>query len=422
MLEKDQFHLYNFDQLKVTYDLVSKLISQKQVYSAYTVKDGGVIEAIYKMAFGNRIGIKLNDELPLNSLVQKDYGNIILEIDKDLDLSGLNVRVIGETTSSEMISFGNQNLCLEEAYNIYTNVLTSVYPQTEKAPTDEIIVGNYNERPSLKAKQTYDVVNVVIPVFPGTNCEYDSKRAFEKAGAQVELVVIRNKTEQDIKNSINDLVAAINKAQIMMLPGGFSAGDEPEGSGKFIATFLRNEKIKEAITDLLDNRDGLMIGICNGFQALIKLGLLPYGKISNMAKDDATLTFNTIGRHVSQMVNTRIASVKSPWLSLVNVGDIHTIPVSHGEGRFVAPKEVLEELFKNGQVFTQYVDENNNPTMISPFNPNGSMMAIEGIVSRDGRVIGKMGHSERQGDNRFINVYGDMDQKLFEAGVNYFKK
>ena len=422
MLEKDQFHLYNFDQLKVTYDIVSKLISQKQVYSAYTVKDGGVIEAIYKMAFGNRIGIKLNDELPLNSLVQKDYGNIILEIDKDLDLSGLNVRVIGETTSSEMISFGNQNLCLEEAYNIYTNVLTSVYPQTEKAPTDEIIVGNYNERPSLKAKQTYDVVNVVIPVFPGTNCEYDSKRAFEKAGAQVELVVIRNKTEQDIKNSINDLVAAINKAQIMMLPGGFSAGDEPEGSGKFIATFLRNEKIKEAITDLLDNRDGLMIGICNGFQALIKLGLLPYGKISNMTKDDATLTFNTIGRHVSQMVNTRIASVKSPWLSLVNVGDIHTIPVSHGEGRFVAPKEVLEELFKNGQVFTQYVDENNNPTMISPFNPNGSMMAIEGIVSRDGRVIGKMGHSERQGDNRFINVYGDMDQKLFEAGVNYFKK
>jgi phosphoribosylformylglycinamidine synthase len=422
MLEKDQFHLYNFDQLKVTYDIVSKLTSQKQVYSAYTVKDGGVIEAIYKMAFGNRIGIKLNDELPLNSLVQKDYGNIILEIDKDLDLSGLNVRVIGETTSSEMISFGNQNLCLEEAYNIYTNVLTSVYPQTEKAPTDEIIVGNYNERPSLKAKQTYDVVNVVIPVFPGTNCEYDSKRAFEKAGAQVELVVIRNKTEQDIKNSINDLVAAINKAQIMMLPGGFSAGDEPEGSGKFIATFLRNEKIKEAITDLLDNRDGLMIGICNGFQALIKLGLLPYGKISNMAKDDATLTFNTIGRHVSQMVNTRIASVKSPWLSLVNVGDIHTIPVSHGEGRFVAPKEVLEELFKNGQVFTQYVDENNNPTMISPFNPNGSMMAIEGIVSRDGRVIGKMGHSERQGDNRFINVYGDMDQKLFEAGVNYFKK
>ena len=422
MLEKDKFHLFNFDQLKNTYDQVSKLINQKQVYSAYTVKDGGVMEAIYKMAFGNRIGVRLNDELNISSLVQKDYGNIILEVDKDLDLSGLNVRVIGETITDELISYNGQTLSLDEAYHIYTNVLNAVYPQTEKAPTNEIIVGNCNIHPSLKAKQTYDVVNVVIPVFPGTNCEYDSKRAFEKAGAQVELVVIRNKTEQDIKNSINDLVAAINKAQIMMLPGGFSAGDEPEGSGKFIATFLRNEKIKEAITDLLDNRDGLMIGICNGFQALIKLGLLPYGKISDMSKDDATLTFNTIGRHVSQMVNTRIASVKSPWLSLVNVGDIHTIPVSHGEGRFVAPKEVLEELFKNGQVFTQYVDENNNPTMISPFNPNGSMMAIEGIVSLDGRVIGKMGHSERQGDNRFINVYGDMDQKLFEAGVNYFKK
>ena len=284
------------------------------------------------------------------------------------------------------------------------------------------MIKDCNERPVLKAAKTYDEVNVVIPVFPGTNCEYDSKRAFEKAGAKVELVVIRNKTEQDIKSSISDLVAAIKKAQIMMLPGGFSAGDEPEGSGKFIATFLRNEEIKEAITDLLENRDGLMIGICNGFQALIKLGLLPYGKISNMTKDDATLTFNTIGRHVSQMVNTKVASVKSPWLTGVNVGDIHTIPVSHGEGRFVAPIEVLEELFKNGQVFTQYVDDNNNPTMESPYNPNGSMMAIEGIISLDGRVIGKMGHSERQGDNRFINIYGEMDQKLFESGVNYFKK
>ena len=268
----------------------------------------------------------------------------------------------------------------------------------------------------------YDEVNVVIPVFPGTNCEYDSKRAFEKAGAKVKLVVIRNKTEEDIKNSINDLEQAIKEAQIMMLPGGFSAGDEPEGSGKFIATFLRNDKLKDAITDLLENRDGLMIGICNGFQALIKLGLLPYGKISNMKPTDPTLTFNTIGRHVSQMVNTRIASVKSPWLQGVNVGDIHTIPVSHGEGRFVAPKEILEELFKNGQVFTQYVDDSNNPTMISPFNPNGSMMAIEGIVSLDGRVIGKMGHSERQGDNRFKNIYNKMDQLLFESGVKYFKK
>ena len=422
MLEKDKYNLFNFDSLKSTYDKVSALIKDKKVFSAYTIKDGGVLEAVYKMAFGNEIGVKLNNELSLDSLVQKDYGNIILEVENDLDLSDLNVRVIGQTLNEAKVIYNNSSVELDEAYDIYKNVLNSVYPQTEIAPTTDLMVGNCTDRGSLKAKQTYDEVNVVIPVFPGTNCEYDSKRAFEKAGAKVELVVIRNKTEQDIKNSISDLVSAIKKAQIMMLPGGFSAGDEPEGSGKFIATFLRNESIKEAITDLLENRDGLMIGICNGFQALIKLGLLPYGKISNMTKDDATLTFNTIGRHVSQMVNTKVASVKSPWLTGVNVGEIHTIPVSHGEGRFVAPIEVLEELFKNGQVFTQYVDEFNNPTMQSPYNPNGSMMAIEGIISIDGRVIGKMGHSERQGDNRFINIYGEMDQKLFESGVNYFKK
>ncbi len=421
-LEKDKYHVYDFDKLIDTYDKVSKLIKNKQVYSAYTVKDGGALEAVYKMAFGNNVGVCLNSDLDLTTLSAKNYGNLILEVDKEIDLSDLNVRVIGETNDSCNVTYNSEVVALDDAYDIYKGVLNDVYPETCEAPTNDIIVGNYSDRPALKAKVLYDTVNVVIPVFPGTNCEYDSKRAFEKAGAKVELVVIRNKTEQDIKNSVNDLVSAIKKSQIMMLPGGFSAGDEPEGSGKFIATFLRNKKIKDAITDLLENRDGLMIGICNGFQALIKLGLLPYGKISDMKDMDPTLTFNTIHRHVSQMVNTRISSVKSPWLAGVNVGDIHTIPVSHGEGRFVAPIEVLEELFKNGQVFTQYVDDNNNPTMESPFNPNGSMMAIEGIVSLDGRVIGKMGHSERQGDNRFVNIYGEMDQKLFESGVNYFKK
>ena len=421
-LDKDKYHVYDFDKLINTYDVVTKLIKEKLVYSAYTVKDGGALEAVYKMAFGNNIGVCLNSDLDLTTLSAKNYGNLILEVDKELDLSDLNVRVIGETNDSCNVTYNSEVVTLDDAYDIYKGVLNDVYPETCEAPTNDIIVGNATTRPALKAKVLYDTVNVVIPVFPGTNCEYDSKRAFEKAGAKVELVVIRNKTEQDIKNSVNDLVSAIKKSQIMMLPGGFSAGDEPEGSGKFIATFLRNKEIKDAITDLLENRDGLMIGICNGFQALIKLGLLPYGKISDMKDMDPTLTFNTIHRHVSQMVNTRISSVKSPWLAGVNVGDIHTIPVSHGEGRFVAPKEVLEELFKNGQVFTQYVDENNNPTMESPFNPNGSMMAIEGIVSLDGRVIGKMGHSERQGDNRFVNIYGEMDQKLFESGVNYFKK
>ncbi len=422
MLPKDEFKVYDFDALKVQYDNVMKLMSEKKVYSAYTVKDGGVIEAVYKMAFGNEIGVKLNSEISLNELVEKNYGNIIIEVENDQVVDFDNTRIIGHTVKAKEVSYNDEVLALATAHEVYESILDGVYPTTEVAPTDEVIIRDCVERTPLKAKTLYDEVKVVIPVFPGTNCEYDSKRSFEKAGAKVELVVIRNKTEEDIKASIAELEKAIRSAQIMMLPGGFSAGDEPEGSGKFIATFLRNPVLKDAITDLLDNREGLMIGICNGFQALIKLGLLPYGKIKDMNQDDPTLTFNTIGRHVSQMVRTRISSTKSPWLAGVSVGEVHTIPVSHGEGRFVAPNEVLEELFKNGQVFTQYVDEYDNPTMTSPYNPNGSMMAIEGIVSLDGRILGKMGHSERQGDNRNKNIYGEMDQKLFESGVNYFKK
>ena len=422
MLPKDQYHIYDFEALIKQYDLVMDLMQQGKVYSAYTVKDGGVIETVYKMAFGNEIGVSLNSTLSLASLCEKNYGNIILEVDDEDAFENENVRIIGKTIADKIVAYQDESLSLEQAANVYENGLTSVYPTKALAPTTEIINKDCYERGKLHASKSYDEVNVVIPVFPGTNCEYDSKRAFEKAGAKVQLVLIRNKTEDDIKNSINDLATAINKSQIMMIPGGFSAGDEPEGSGKFIATFLRNEKIKEAISDLMDNREGLMIGICNGFQALIKLGLLPYGKIKDMDDKDPTLTFNTIGRHVSQMVETKIASVKSPWLANVEVGDIHTIPVSHGEGRFVAPKEVIEDLFNNGQVITQYVDKEANPTMQSPYNPNGSMMAIEGIVSFDGRILGKMGHSERQGEGRNKNIYGNMDQKLFESGVSYFKK
>ena len=421
-LLKDKYHIYDFKQLQQQYDYVIDLMKNNKVYSAYTVKDGGILEAVYKMAFGNEIGVKLNNDISLESLISKNYGNIILEVDKNFIINHNNIKEIGVTIDEKVISYKNEVVSLNDALEIYANVLNKVYPTTEKALTSEIINKDCYERTSLHSKEYYDEVNVVIPVFPGTNCEYDSKRAFEKAGAKVTLVVIRNKTEEDIRNSINELEAAIKKSQIMMLPGGFSAGDEPEGSGKFIATFLRNEKLSNAITDLLENRDGLMIGICNGFQALIKLGLLPDGKIKLMNENDATLTFNSIGRHVSQMVSTRISSVKSPWLANVNVGDIHVIPVSHGEGRFVAPQSVLNELFNNGQVFTQYVDENNQITMESPYNPNGSMMAIEGIVSKDGRILGKMGHSERQGENRFKNIYGEMDQLLFEAGVKYFKK
>ena len=418
VLPKDEFGIYDFDKLQEIYDFIMKLNADKKIYSAYTVKDGGILEAVYKMAFGNNVGVKLNEDLSLNDLTLKNYGNIIVEVD---DLAYDYARLIGDTVDESVITYSNETVSLDEAYKAHTSTLEEIFPTSKKALTDEVRVGNCTERGIIHASKVYDEVKVTIPVFPGTNCEYDSKRAFEKAGAKVELVLIRNKTAEDIKKSIDELEKAIRSSQIVMLPGGFSAGDEPEGSGKFIATVLRNAKLKAAIDDLLDNREGLMIGICNGFQALIKLGLLPDGHIKEMSDDDATLTFNTIGRHLSQMVDTRIASVKSPWMANVSVGDIHTIPISHGEGRFVAPKHVLDELFDNGQVITQYVDPSGNVTMESPYNPNGSMMAIEGIVSRDGRVLGKMGHSERQGNNRFKNIYGEMDQKIFEAGVKYFK-
>ncbi len=420
MLPKDQFHVYDFDALKTQYDAVMKLMKDGQVYSAYTIKDGGVLEAVYKMAFGNAIGVELAD-IELAKLTAKNYGNIILEVENDSIVNLEHTRIIGHTNDTHVISYQGDSLSLDDAYAIYEGVLDDVYPTKEKAPTTDMIVKDCEERTPLHASKIYDEVKVVIPVFPGTNCEYDSARAFEKAGATVQLVLIRNKTEEDIKKSVDELEAAIRSAQIVMLPGGFSAGDEPEGSGKFIATVLRNPKLKDAITDLLDNREGLMIGICNGFQALVKLGLLPYGHIKTMDKEDPTLTFNTIGRHLSQMVDTRICSVKSPWLANVQVGDIHTVPISHGEGRFVAPQAVIEELFNNGQVFTQYVDSEGKPTMESPYNPNGSLCAIEGILSADGRILGKMAHSERQGENRNKNIYGEMDQKLFEAGVKYFK-
>ena len=422
MLPKDEFHVFDFEALRKQFDAVEALIQSGKAYSAYTVKDGGLVEAVYKMAFGNEIGVAFDDTLTLNDLVEKNFGHIIVEVDNAEVVAGYeNVRIIASTNEEKAVSYKGEKVTLDDAYEINCAPLESVYPTTAKAPTTEVRTGDCNERGKMFASKKYDEVNVVIPVFPGTNCEFDSKRAFEKAGAKVQLVLIRNKTEEDIKKSVDELEEAIHNAQIMMLPGGFSAGDEPEGSGKFIATVLRNPRLKAAIDDLLDNREGLMIGICNGFQALVKLGLLPHGHIKDMSKDDPTLTFNTIGRHLSQMVTTRVSSVKSPWLANVELGDEHIIPISHGEGRFVAPQEVLDQLIDNGQVAFQYVDPNGNVTMESPYNPNGSMYGIEGIISEDGIVLGKMGHSERQGENRDLNIYGEMDQKLFEAGVKYFK-
>ena len=422
MLPKDEFHVFDFEALRKQFDAVEALIQSGKAYSAYTVKDGGLVEAVYKMAFGNEIGVAFDDALTLNDLVEKNFGHIVVEVDNAEVVAGYeNVRIIASTNEEKAVSYKGEKVTLDNAYEINCAPLESVYPTTAKAPTTEVRTGDCNERGKMFASKKYDEVNVVIPVFPGTNCEFDSKRAFEKAGAKVQLVLIRNKTEEDIKKSVDELEEAIHNAQIMMLPGGFSAGDEPEGSGKFIATVLRNPRLKAAIDDLLDNREGLMIGICNGFQALVKLGLLPHGHIKDMSKDDPTLTFNTIGRHLSQMVTTRVSSVKSPWLANVELCDQHIIPISHGEGRFVAPQEVLDQLIDNDQVAFQYVDPNGNVTMESPYNPNGSMYGIEGIISEDGRVLGKMGHSERQGENRDLNIYGEMDQKLFEAGVKYFK-
>lgn len=423
MINKDNYHVFDFEHLKKQYNAVMNLIKEKKVYSAYTIKDGGVIEAISKMAFGNNIGVSVDSSNSLESLVGKDYGNIILEVSCEEILDSIDkYRIIGVTNDKAVLFYDGYGICLDEAYYLHSQTLEDVYPTKVNALTNDLKVANCLEISHNKAKVLVETPLVVIPVFPGTNCEYDSMRAFKKAGAAVELVLIRNKTKLMLEESINDLEAAIKRANIVMIPGGFSAGDEPEGSGKFIATVLKNPRLKSAISDLLDNRDGLMIGICNGFQALIKLGLLPDGKIKEMSENDPTLTFNTIGRHLSQMVDTRIGSVKSPWLANVNVGDVHTIAISHGEGRFVANDDVVEKLFENGQVFSQYADVNGKPTMKSPYNPNGSMHAIEGIISLDGRVLGKMGHSERQGENRFKNIYGSMDQRIFEAGVNYFKK
>lgn len=422
MIPRDEFHMIDFDALKSQYDEITALMREGKIYAAYTVKDGGLVEALFKSAFGNEIGVAINPELTLEDLTAKNYGHIICEVESTSVIKNKdNVRMIATTNDTGYVTYKEERISLEDAYAVNTKPLDDVYPATAVAPTDTVRVKDCFDRPKMHASKTYDEVKVVIPAFPGTNCEYDSARAFRKAGATPRIVLIRNKTEDDIKESVKELEEAIRESQIMMIPGGFSAGDEPEGSGKFIATVLRNPKIKDAITDLLNNREGLMIGICNGFQALVKLGLLPDGKIKDMDENDPTLTFNTIGRHVSQMVTTRINSVKSPWLANVEVGDTHIIPVSHGEGRFVAPKEVLDRLIDNGQVFTQYVDEQGEVTMESPYNPNGSMYGIEGILSEDGRVLGKMGHSERQGENRNLNIYGNMDQKLFEAGVKYFK-
>ncbi|MFR4052794.1 MAG: phosphoribosylformylglycinamidine synthase, partial [Clostridium perfringens] len=419
-----------------------ELIGEEKVVSAYSLKFGGVSEGITKMSLGNRIGAILNN-ISKEELFGFNYGSLILEVKEGVNLEdefkGTNYKVIGSTIKDGVIKCEEYDfeVSLEELEKAYEEKLEGVFKSktedkeecvsdlisNDKDGASILDNGQVHIEEKLKSKITrVEKPRVVIPVFPGTNCEYDCRRAFEKEGAEVSEVIIRNLNKEALIDSINMLKKEIDKSQIIMLPGGFSAGDEPDGSAKFIATIFRNPKIKDSVMKLLNERDGLILGICNGFQALIKLGLLPYGKIIDIEEDMATLTYNNINRHMSSIVRTKITSKKSPWFNEVSLGEVHSIPISHGEGRFVAPEALIKELVENDQIATQYVDLEGNMAMNMPYNPNGSSLAIEGITSRDGRILGKMGHSERIGDNLYKNIPGEFDQKLFKSGVDYFRK
>mgnify|MGYP001632917038 FL=1 len=416
--EYDENGLPKFDSIKECFDKVEKIISDGRANAIWTNGYGGIAEGIAKMCFGNKIGFEFTSHLSGEELFRPCYGAFIIELN-GAAADGENV--IGKTIEDYKILCRDYTVSLDNLQRVWEAKLEPVFPcrikTTDTTPETYSNANRIQRSASIKVAQP----RVLIPVFPGTNCEYDTARAFERAGAKAETIVIRNLSASAIEESVNVSERAIKQSQIIMLPGGFSGGDEPEGSGKFITAFFRNAKIKDAVHDLLQNRDGLMLGICNGFQALVKLGLVPFGEIIDMADDAPTLTFNTIARHQSMMVTTRIASNKSPWLYGCEVGDIHTIPISHGEGRFVAPDRIIQQMANNGQIATQYVDLDGNPTMDIRYNPNTSVEAIEGITSPDGRVLGKMGHSERIGSFVGKNVPGSKDQKIFESGVAYFK-
>ena len=411
----DENGLPVFDSVKEIFRTVEKLIKDKKAVSVWSVAHGGVAEGIFKMSLGNQIGAKL-DKLTDEELFTPVYGAFIMELTGEAD----GVKTIGETVADYTITSGDVKLDVASLEKKWDGVLEPIFKaQLPEKPAPEKISytgGCELKHSSVKVAKP----RVLIPVFPGTNCEYDMANAFNRYGGDSEIFVIRNLSAQDMEDSVSEFTKHIENSQIIAIPGGFSGGDEPEGSAKFINAFFRNPKIKDAVESMLYARDGLMIGICNGFQALIKLGLVPFGKIVPLTAESPTLTYNTIGRHQSQLTLTRICTNKSPWLSCCNVGDIHNIPISHGEGRFVAPESVIKQLIANGQVATQYVDLSGNPTMDVAFNPNSSMYAIEGIISPDGRVLGKMGHTERLTDNVAKNVSGNKEQLLFKGGVDYF--
>ncbi|WP_410208947.1 phosphoribosylformylglycinamidine synthase [Fusobacterium sp.] len=406
----------DIEELKENFEYVYENIKNGNIIAAMSLKNGGIAEDLSKMSFGNRIGVMVNDTK--ENLFSLGYGSIVVESVKEL--SGKNVILLGETIPEYEVKIGNTVIDMNMGEKVWLDKLDPVFPHKTVEEKENYIWQPYEKKEIIICKNKVAKPRVLVPAFPGTNCEYDSARAFEKAGAQSNILLFRNITQDYINDSIEKMVKELNNSQILMLPGGFSSGDEPDGSGKFIATVLTNPHIAEAISKFLE-RDGLILGICNGFQALIKSGLLPYGEIGKVTEDSPTLTFNNIGRHVSQIVSTKVVSNKSPWLSEMNVGDQFEVPVSHGEGKFYASEDVARKLFANGQVATQYVDFEGKPTNEFRFNPNGSTYAIEGITSPDGKIFGKMGHSERYGENIFKNIKGNKNQKIFENGVKYFK-
>ena len=424
-IAKDAYDLPDYAQMMDLYEKIHSLIGNGAICSAYALDGKGMAAAVSKMAFGNALGVAMSEKISADEMFEPGFGQLIAEVSADKLEEILKAvpeaQVVGEVTATGIFTYGNMTITMEEALSAWTQTLEKVFPTRATQEKDVLDTPVYTAGNVHVCKNKIARPTVFIPVFPGTNCEYDSARAFEAAGADTIVKVFKNLSAEDIRDSVEVFTKAIDQSQMIMFPGGFSAGDEPEGSAKFFATAFRNEKMKEAVMRLLNERDGLALGICNGFQALIKLGLVPYGEITAQKENSPTLTYNTIGRHISKMVYTKVVTNKSPWLAGTEVGNIYCNPASHGEGRFVAPKEWLDKLFENGQVATQYVNEAGRPTMDEEWNVNGSYMAIEGITSPDGRVLGKMAHAERKGRSVAMNIYGEQDMKLFESGVKYFK-
>lgn len=430
-IDKDEYDVPVYAQVMKLYDVIHTLIQKGAIVSAYALDGKGLAAALAKMAFGNKLGVTVDADVTTDTLFAPGFGNIVAEVPagktaeiyEALQNAGLsaNVKRAGSVNGDAAFICGDMKLAIDEALNAWTGTLEKVFPTRATEDKEEVKTDLYHADSVYVCKNKVAKPTVFIPVFPGTNCEYDSAKAFERAGADTIVKVFKNLNASDIRESVDEFTKAIDQAQIIMFPGGFSAGDEPEGSAKFFATAFRNAKMTEAVMKLLNERDGLALGICNGFQALIKLGLVPYGEIRPQAADSPTLTYNTIGRHISKMVYTKVVTDKSPWLAQAELGKVYCNPASHGEGRFVAPKEWLDKLFANGQVATQYVNEAGVPTMDEEWNVNGSYCSIEGITSPDGRVLGKMAHSERRDRSVAMNIYGEQDLKIFESGVAYFK-